>query len=514
MLRRSAGIVIPLFSLRTGHDLGRGDIGGLGPMLDWALAMGHRLIQLLPLNETTPGEASPYSALSVFAIDPMYIAVEQIEGIPEAALKRAYAEIGGRRNVAREVVRSKKLDLLEQAFRWFCAAGGGEERAAFAQFQDANQYWLSAYALFRALKDRFNWRAWDEWPIALRELDRSAIEQARAELADSIAKYSYWQFLAHRQIHAARASYHAAGAMIGGDLAFSPGRDSAEVWSRQDHFDLSRLAGAPPDAFSASGQRWGLPMPRWDRMAAEGWPLVRSRMRQARELYDVVRIDHVVGLYRTYSFAADSDDLGYFTPAEVTAQREQGESIIRAIQSEAPDTELIAEDLGLIPDWVHESLRNLKVPGYKVLRWEKAGHGNAEDRYLDPACYSELSVATTGTHDTETLAQWWRECGAQQRRLLIESMGLEARGVRERAILDKVTLDALLEALYASPSVVVVEPLQDLFGWTARINYPGTVRASNWSWRLPATIEHLKTSPVIARHAAVLAGIAKRTGRF
>ncbi|MBF6567457.1 MAG: 4-alpha-glucanotransferase [Candidatus Binataceae bacterium] len=514
MLRRSAGILIPLFSLRTRHDLGRGDIGGLGPMLDWALAMGHRLIQLLPLNETTPGEASPYSPLSIFAIDPLYIAVEQIEGIPDAALKQAYAEIGGRRKVAREVVRSKKLDLLGQAFRWFLTAGGGEERAAFSKFQKANEYWLPAYALFRALKDRFNWKPWDEWPYALRNLDRCAIGQARAELADSIARYSYWQFLAHRQICAARANYHAAGAMIGGDLAFSPGRDSAEVWSRQDHFDFSRLVGAPPDAFSANGQRWGLPMPRWDRMGAEGWPLVRSRMRQARDLYDVVRIDHVVGLYRTYNFAADSDDLGNFTPAEVTAQRQQGESIMRAIQAEAPDTDLIAEDLGLIPDWVHDSLQNLKVPGYKVLRWEKAGRGNPEDRYVDPACYSELSVASTGTHDTETLAQWWRECGAQQRRLLVESVGIETREVWDRDSLDELTLDALLEALYAAPSVVVIEPLQDLFGWTARINYPGTVRASNWSWRLPAAIEHLKSSPVIARRAATLAGIAKRTGRF
>src|SRR5271170_1011229 len=172
MAKRSAGILVPLFSLRANRDLGRGDIGDLAPMLDLALATGHRIVQLLPLDETGPGESSPYSALSVMAVDPIYIAVDNLPGISRARIRDARTAVGGSRFIARERVRQVKLDLLARAYQRFRRNG---ERADFEAYEVQNTDWLPDYALFRALKDRFSWAAWESWPEGLRTRAPEAI---------------------------------------------------------------------------------------------------------------------------------------------------------------------------------------------------------------------------------------------------------------------------------------------------------------------------------------------------
>lgn len=183
MIKRAAAILLPLFSLRTGDDLGRGEIGGLRPLAQWMLQMGQRALQLLPLSESAAGEYSPYSALSVFSIDPLYISVGGLAGIPAADLQRAQAQTAGRRRIARAQLRALKLPLLAAAFAHFRAHGGAEEREGFARFAAENRHWLDDYALFRALKDRFEWADWKQWPDGLRDLHHDAIAAARRELA-------------------------------------------------------------------------------------------------------------------------------------------------------------------------------------------------------------------------------------------------------------------------------------------------------------------------------------------
>ncbi|HEV2170082.1 MAG TPA: 4-alpha-glucanotransferase, partial [Candidatus Binatus sp.] len=407
MLTRSAGILIPLFSIRTREGLGRGEILDLAPMIDLALSMGHRLIQLLPLDETAPDQLSPYSAMSVMALDPMYISIRDLPGVGRVVQGRARDTVGKARFVPRAVIRKEKFTLLERAYRATRARGGRDEGAELDAFIEANAYWLHDYALFRALKEKFDWTSWDTWPAEIAHRDAAALETARRELADAIEMYGYWQFIAHRQWSAMRAYASSRGAFIGGDLAFSPGHDSAEVWANQGEFDLTRTVGAPPDGFNPKGQRWGLPLPNWERMRAEGFKVLRARARHASTLYDLIRIDHVVGLYRTFNFGAEPDAPGFFTPANEDDQRRQGEEVIRVIQQEAGAASLIAEDLGTVPPWVRVSLTNLGVPGYKVMQWERDwGHG--DEPFLSPATYPELSLATTGTHDTEPLTLWWR----------------------------------------------------------------------------------------------------------
>ncbi len=515
MVTRSAGVLIPLFSLRTRHSLGRGEILDLAPMIDLALAMGCSVIQLLPLDETGPAEQSPYSALSVNAIDPIYISIRDLPGVGRVVLGRARAAVGSGRVVLRSTVRREKLALLERAYRATRARRGRDEGGDLAAFVAANTYWLDDYALFRALEERFEWSSWETWPAELIRREPDALAAVRREFADQIAMYCLWQFIAHREWSAMRAYAASRGVRIGGDLAFSPCAESAEVWANQNDFDLTRSVGAPPDNFNPKGQRWGLPLPNWERMRANGFKLMRARVRHAGSLYDLIRIDHVVGLYRTFNFGADPDAAGIFTPENEELQRVQGEEIMRTIKEEAgaTATEIIAEDLGSVPTWVRESLTRLGVPGYKVMQWERVDWGRPDETFLSPASYPELSVATTGTHDTESLTTWWREQPVSEREKLMRALGI-AGDVNPRAMLDQSARDAILTALYAAPSRLVIIPIQDLFGWSARINRPGTVNDSNWTYRLPMTLERLRRSPAIQSRIAKLREIAIRTSRF
>jgi 4-alpha-glucanotransferase len=415
--------------------------------------------------------------------------------------------------VPRAILRPAKLALLERAFRAWRMRGGSEDGDEFESFAQRNRDWLGDYALFRALKERFHWTAWDAWPGDMAGRDPSALAAARHELSEAIAMYSWWQFIADRQWSAARAHAHRAGVLVGGDLAFSPARDSAEVWANQAMFDLERTVGAPPDAFNQRGQRWGLPLPRWQAMRQDGFRLWRTRARRAGAMFDLVRIDHVVGIYRTFSFGSEPNADGSFSPSEENDQVAQGEEIMRALGEAAGKCALVAEDLGSVPQWVRDSLTRLEIPGYKVMQWEREGWGSADERFRSPSEYPELSLATTGTHDTEALAVWWREQPAAEREKLCTALGITRRVNPRCARLGEDALDAIIEALCAGPSRYVILPIQDFFGWRARVNRPGTVGDSNWTYRLPLTIARLAANPWIKARLARLRAIAEHTAR-
>jgi 4-alpha-glucanotransferase len=512
MLKRIAGVLIPLFSLRTIEDFGRGEIRGLVPMAEFALAIGHRMIQLLPIDETAPGETSPYSAMSVLAIDPRYISVRGLYGIAANEIEAGRVAVGPEDSVDPIKLHSAKLNLLRKSFDRFVAHAGASERTAREEFEYRNRAWLADYSLFRALKEKFGWREWASWPDGLDRRDAGAVELAARELAQKLSFYSYVQFVAHRQWQEVRVELGRRKVMLGGDLAFSPCRESAEVWANQEMFDLARTVGAPPDAFSKEGQRWGLPMPDWRRMRAGGFELIRRRVRHARELFDLLRIDHVVGLFRTYAFGPDAEALGNFDPLAEADQRAQGEELIRIVKDEAGEMEVFAEDLGDVPAFVRASLKALGVPGYKVMRWEREWDV-ATQPFIKPAAYPELSVATTGTHDTDTMSEWWSAARADERKQFVTALGLDGAVDVDRDALGDSAVEAILRALYSAPSLIVIAPLQDLFGWDSRVNIPGTVNAANWKWRLPFALDGSQKSPKLKSRIEALHAIAVRTGR-
>jgi len=511
---RQAGVLIPLFSIRTPSSWGVGEIPDLVPFSRWAAASGCSVVQVLPVNEASRGQDSPYSALSAFAIDPVYAALEALPDFAAAggtlALEPADREELARLRAAPAVdwhrVRVLKDRGLDLAFRSFHEKEWRQRTARAAEleaFCAEHKAWLDDYALFVALHDDvFGGRLWTGWPAPLRDRDPAALDQAREELVERILYASWLQWQLDLQWREARRATNAAGVELMGDLPFMVATDSADVWARPFDFRLDARVGVPPDAFSATGQDWGLPVYRWDEMERNGFSWMTERARRSGELYGYYRVDHVVGLYRTY-YRLQGGGEAAFVPEGEPAQIRNGETMM-AIFSKAG--RVIAEDLGTVPDFVRASLSRLGIPGYRVLRWEKDGAV-----FRDPAAWPAVSVATTGTHDTESVADWFDGLPAEERRALLAIPGLAGLRARAPERFDEGVRDAILELVYGSASELVLVPFQDALGTRERVNLPGTVRAENWSYRTPMDVASLALD---LGTAARLRYLAERSARL
>ena len=499
--QRCAGFVVPLFSVRSARDAGIGEILDLVPLLQWGASFGQRVVQLLPINETAPGEASPYNALSAFAIDPVYLSVH---AVPHAPPVSAVAPSGAR--LPREAIRDAKLRALAAAFEHFQREHRDRGPRSLGAFVDANRDWLDDYALFHALKEEHEFAPWEQWPAALRARSPAALARAARRFGHRIEFLRYVQWLAARQWTKVHRAAAAAGVWLKGDLPFVLGRDSVDVWVRQDEFDSAYSVGAPPDDFSSTGQSWNLPLYDWPRVRMEDFAWWRRRASHAATFYDLFRIDHIIGFFRTYAMPVDPALPPRFVPDTEPAQREQGEAFLRAMIDASNGARPMAEDLGTVPDWVRQCMHRLGVPGYKVFRWERE-----HDRYRDPRSYDPLSVATTGTHDTDTLVEWWAGLDAEERTRVLVALRIES--TTDQPGLSPGLREQMLARLYKAGSAWVIVPIQDLFGWRDRINVPATPSHLNWNWRMPVTIEHLADDPAIARATAAIAAAVAAAGR-
>jgi 4-alpha-glucanotransferase len=287
-----------------------------------------------------------------------------------------------------------------------------------------------------------------------------------------------------------------------GDVPFMISANSPDVWARQGEFHFDATVGVPPDAFSETGQDWGLPPWRWDVMASGGFAWIRHRARRAAQLYDGFRLDHLVGLYRIYLRPRDPGAGAYFAPDAPADQVRLGETLVSLFRETGAD--VIAEDLGTVPDFVRESLARLSVAGFKVFRWERRWHEPGQP-FVDPRDYPQTSVATTGTHDTESQADWWDELSDADRTAVsaLPSVAGYLAGDAPAAF-DARVRDALLRSVLTSASRLSIFPLQDLFGWRDRINTPATVGETNWNWSLPWAVETMVDAREPLERAAAL----------
>ena len=521
---RAAGIALPLFSLRGEHDVGVGEIFDLIPFIDWLDRWHQRIVQLLPISETAPGESSPYNTLSAFAIDPAYISADRVVDVRRSADAQTWLQSAAVRQHVRRWRRARrrnrrgvyhfKIRLLEFGFREFDAQAADSERGrTFEQFRRANAWWLDDYALFRALKERRRWTSWETWPADLQQRAPDTVRRVAAELQSRVRFLQYVQWIAAEQWCEVRAHARKRGVLLKGDLPFVCGRDSADVWAHQELFDLRSSAGAPPDAFSATGQAWGLPLYDWGALRRSQYEWWRQRARQARALYDVFRVDHVVGIYRTYAIAVGKGGTSGFVPADEADQLRQGRDVLAAVLEEAgARSAVVAEDLGNVPDWVRASLTQQGIPGYKILRWETCDGG-----YIDTHAYSPASVATSGTHDTETLKVWWEALAEDARLAAARSFnwGVARLGTDDPALpwTPEIHL-ALLRALYEAGSVLTILPIQDVFGWRERINTPATTGGANWTYRLPVEVGKLDQVREIRERMETIRGMIDASGRW
>ena len=299
---------------------------------------------------------------------------------------------------------------------------------AFRAYEARQSWWLDAYATFRAIHAAHEERAWWDWPPALAFADPEAVREAAAALGEERRYRAYLQWIAEEQWQAARS---AAGVRVFGDLPFMVSGDSPDVWARKQEFMLDATVGVPPDAFSDTGQDWGLPPWRWQAMQATGFQWMRARARRTAALFDGVRIDHLVGLYRIYVRPTDETLPKAFSPPDERTQSQLGATLLGIYL--ASGVEVVAEDLGTVPDFVRWSIARLGVPGFKVLRWERKWR-EPEQPLIDPAAYPDVSVALSGTHDTEAMTEWWAEAPAPLRASLRAVCGLPPEDRRAGAV--------------------------------------------------------------------------------
>ena len=489
MIRRQSGLGVPLFSLASRHSWGIGEFTDLAMFSRWAAEAGQSILQILPINEMPPGERSPYSAMTAMALDPIYISLPGLADFAglggELALDNADATVLAAVRAAPRIrygqVRQLKQRWLRRAYDRFLrleVARGTPRALRFDAFVHGEASWLDEYAVFRSLHALHDDLPWQNWPEPLARADEAAVSQAKTALHSEITYRKYLQWVAAEQW--AEAKRLAWPTRIFGDLPFMISVDSPDVWARQPEFRFDATIGVPPDAFSETGQDWGLPPWRWDVMAANDFAWMRARARRQAAIYDGFRIDHLVGLYRTYIRPTDKTVPAFFEPADEPGQIALGETLVGVLASGQPRPTLIAEDLGVIPPFVRESMARLDLPGLKVLRWER--HWDQPDQPLiDPREYPERSVATTGTHDIEPLAAT-----------------PEGETEEQRA--------EVLRALLSAGSCLTLIPLQDVFGWAERINTPAVVDEINWTWRLPWPVDTwLDREDTVARADALKA---------
>ncbi|TAK03184.1 MAG: 4-alpha-glucanotransferase, partial [Candidatus Manganitrophaceae bacterium] len=465
-----------------------------------------------------PMETSPYQALSGFALDPIYLSLFDWDDFKKSdAAQRAFSsastqeELGrlrGSKDVGYEAIRALKAPLLERSFDRFLKEEWNQNtpRAhSLQRFIEGHSDWLNDYALFRLLKEKTGWHYWKEWPAPFRDRQKSELKKLQDQEENRLLFFKYLQWALAKQWEQVREQAERKNVLIMGDLPFLVSRDSADVWSHPRSFSAVDSVGAPPDVFNDQGQDWGLPLFNWDVMEEKSFLWWRLRIRHARAHYDLIRLDHVVGFYRVW--VVPQKGKPHFEPAEEDHQIRRGQQLLTAIIEEAESCIPVAEDLGVIPDFVRETLKEFGIAGHKILRWEKRDHV-----YLDPKEYPFISLATTGTHDTSTLTNWWSEISLEERASFLAMLDPDLPVSPEEPFSNRLH-QAVLERLLRSGSGLVLFPIQDVLGLSDQINIPATVGPHNWRFRLPMTLQALDQTPPFKEKLALFTSLIDRHER-
>ncbi|HEY0793741.1 MAG TPA: 4-alpha-glucanotransferase [Chthoniobacterales bacterium] len=466
---RAAGVLLHPTSLP-----GPTGIGTFGRearrFVDFLAGSGFKYWQVCPLGPTGYGD-SPYQCFSAFAGNPYLIDLETLvlEGFldlndlaPLRGLPRGVVDYGAQW--------SHRWDILKRAHANFLTKAPPTELAAFRDFVKLNREWLEPYARFVATKQRFEGRSWLEWAPEMKRYHSARKLLGKGDLADAYAAQTWYQFQFFKQWRALKAYANALGVLIFGDIPIFVALDSADVWVHPDLFQMDKdlnptaQAGVPPDYFAQDGQLWGNPLYDWKKHEAKRYTWWLARLEASFQLYDVVRVDHFRGF-----------DEYCKVPATATTAREYkwepgpGLRLFQAIHARFPEAKMVAEDLGLITDSVRQLVKDIGVPGMKVMQFGFEG----ATEYL-PHNAIPNSVLYTGTHDNDTTWGWYDQQPAAVHDFLRRYL---------RVAGNTVPWD-LVRAGYASASRLFIVPLQDLLslGSEARLNTPGRP-AGNWQWR-------------------------------
>ncbi len=504
-LRRSAGVLTPLFSIYSKNSIGVGEIPDLALLVDWCLKCGLRLIQLLPMNDAG-FSFRPYDSESSIALEPMYLSLQEIHGVEMKEFGKELAKL--RKDFPCEGqffdtrIKKAKMDILWYMFRRRKKTAEKD----FEKFAAQNKRWLKPYAQFRVLKDRQGLSAWMNWPVEFRERHPEALAALENDEAESLLFYQWLQWQIGLQFRKVKEYANKNGVQIIGDIPFLVSRDSADVWVDPAYFKLNLSAGAPPDMYLEDGQEWGMPPCDWGVISKNNYDYLAQKLQYAENFYDFFRIDHFVGVFRVWTFRrglADKEKAktAVFDPADESLWEEHGRRIVEAMLR-STRMRPCAEDLGCVPKCSERVLEDYNIPGMDVQRWMR--HWETTKEYKTPKEYRQNSIAVISTHDTSTLEAWWKwEAGDEgERQKFWQFIGLEGQFDPEPS---KKFVEACLRAAVLARSVFSVQLLQDWLAWGGvlgevqkdyRINRPGLVHDKNWRMRLVISLEAMQKLPI------------------
>lgn len=506
---RNAGILMPVSSLPSPYGIGTFGKDAYD-FVTFVKECNHKYWQVLPLGPTTYGD-SPYQSYSAFAGNPYFVDLDMLieagfllksevisrdwgDGIVPVNVSEDDAvngrfgtyrdgNIGDERYVSYEKIYNNRFDILRIAYNRFKAACAESKKTLakglplykqFDNFVKDNAEWLEDYALFMALKTHFNNVSWGEWETDIKFRKPEAMSRYEEQLSDDIGYWKFIQFEFYLQWNALKQYANSNGIEIIGDIPIYMGYDSVDVWANQGEFQLDenltpiKVAGVPPDAFSDAGQKWGNPLYDYDKMEANGFSWWRKRMAASAKLYDVIRIDHFIGIVKYYTIPADMPDA-----RQGEYRQGPGQKLLDVINESIGDKKIIAEDLGVEVPEVAKILKENGYPGMKVL--EFAFGGDRKNPHL-PYNYTQNLVCYGGTHDNETLLGFFEDRGDWESGYAYDYLDTRDKGRM---------VDQVFRAAYSSVAVLTVFAVQDILklGNWARMNLPSSM-GNNWKWRM------------------------------
>lgn len=548
---RRAGMLVPGWCLRRQGDLGIGDTTALRKLIDWAADARLGFLQLLPINETG-ADHSPYNAISSVALEPALLDLSRLPELTPDDLAEA-AQMIGRKSLQAPLVdypavkRAKRM-LLERAFERFCEVETerpSQRSAAFQQFREEEADWLDNYCLFRWLMTlEGGSEAWDFWSINYNrvEIAREWVAGRRRQNPEAIEKAlalpAWIQWIAFTQWRELRQYAESRDVKLMGDVPIGVSFHSADVFCEPQWFDLKWSGGAPPetafrhDPFACRwGQNWGIPLYRWEVLREHDFAWWRRRIEKLTDVFQIFRIDHILGLYRIFAFpwrpgrnreflhleveevkVRTGGELPRFlpnaddTPANKKANLNAGDEYLRVIIEAAGENEVVGEDLGAVPDYVRPHLAELGVAGFKICHWEVEEDKEGVEHPLPGPKYDECSFATFATHDHDPIPAMWegyradlssrdeeiRKGAIWNLRVLSEFAGIPvAKNHNAFPAYSTEWQWQLLRALFDTKARYAGFMITDLFGLKDRFNLPATVGNINWAVRLPFTVEEM-----------------------
>lgn len=483
-MKRASGILLPVASLPSKYGIGCFSKEAYA-FIDKLVEAGQSYWQILPLSPTSYGD-SPYQSFSSFAGNPYFIDPDALveEGVLTEEECESFDFGSNPVQIDYEKQYRQRFLLLRLAYERSNIA----QNPDFIRFMEQNADWLEDYALFMAVKQRFGGAAWSEWAEDIKKRWSFALDYYRRECYFDIEFYKYLQFVFQKQWSRLKRYANEKGIRIIGDIPIYVAFDSSDAWAHPEMFQFdgeycpTAVAGCPPDAFAETGQLWGNPLYRWDYHRQTGYHWWCRRMEHCFSLYDVVRIDHFRGFDEYYSipWGDETAEHGHW-------EKGPGMELFWALRARLGEQEIIAEDLGFLTESVMRLLEESGYPGMKVL--EFAFDPREKSDYL-PHSYHKNCVVYTGTHDNETLVQWYKGLDDESRAFAEEYMDNAATPDKEKY------WDFVRMAMLSVADTCVI-PVQDYLGLDkeARINKPSTL-GGNWLWRMT---EGMLTDEVIEK---------------